>query len=182
MPEMREAAVNDLEPAQAAELALLVELEARWENLRMSLPGARESAAATQNLLVIQKAYDAFRSQLVAYNKRFRPAHVPELLLNTPPRLSAWCQSMHALCLRVEHAPRAQAPVQLLEKAYRLAVRVGARLDRDHLPRPTPPATVRAAAEALEALRCWCESLETNAALPPPQPATAPESAHAHRE
>ena len=75
-------------------MALLVELEARWENLRKLPPRAQEGGAATQDLLVIQKAYDAFRGKLVAYNKRYHPAHVPELLLNTPPRLAAWCRSM----------------------------------------------------------------------------------------
>ena len=34
------------------------------------------------------EAYDAFRGKLVAYNRRYAPAHVPELLLNTPPRLA----------------------------------------------------------------------------------------------
>ena len=34
MPEVKEASVRTLDPAQATELSLLVDLEARWENLR----------------------------------------------------------------------------------------------------------------------------------------------------
>src|SRR4051812_12230726 len=36
MPEMREASPGHLDPAQAAELSLLVDLEAHWDNLRKS--------------------------------------------------------------------------------------------------------------------------------------------------
>jgi hypothetical protein len=183
MSELTAAAVSELDSEQAAELSLLVELEARWENLRKPPARAQEGAASTQDLLSIQRAYDAFRGKLVAYNKRFRPAHVPELLLNTPSRLAAWCRSMRSLFLRVEHDPRAHLPVQLLEKAYRLAERMGARLDRDRPQRPTPPVTVEAAAQNLEALCRWCDGLGTCAGSPNPDPATAyPGAGHAHRE
>lgn len=182
MSEMREATAGNLEPAQAAELALLVELEARWENLRKLPPRAQEGGSATQDLLVIQKAYDAFRGKLVAYNKRYRPAHVPELLLNTPPRLAAWCRSMRTLCLSVEHDPRAQPPVQLLEKAYRLVERVGARLDGGRSPRSTSPATVGAAARDLETLGRWCEELAAGAGPSRPEVASSQGSRHANCE
>ena len=90
MPEMRNAALGNLPAAQAAELALLVDLEARWENLRKT--PAPDAAAATLDLVDRQKSYETFRVKLVAYNDRHTPAHVPELLLNTPLRLGAWCR------------------------------------------------------------------------------------------
>src|SRR5262245_49517085 len=164
MPEMREAAVRNLDPTQAAELALLVELEARWENLRKDPPRAPEVGPITQTLLEIQKAYEAFHSKLVAYNKRYTPPHVPELLLNTPSRLAMWCRAMRELYLEVEHDPQIHAPVHLLEKAYRWAERMSARMGRGPVSRSAPPSTIRAAVENLGALVQWCDDLAAAAA------------------
>ena len=75
-----------LDLAQAAELSLLVDLEARWENLRKLKLGH-----SLQDLKARQKAYDTFHAKLVAYNRRYTPMHVAELLLNTPLRLALWC-------------------------------------------------------------------------------------------
>ena len=94
MVEMRETSAGTLDPAQATELSLLVDLEARWENLRKTPSPDPEVVAATQDLKAKQKAYEAFRAKLVAYNKQYSPAHVPELLLNTPARLGIWCRKM----------------------------------------------------------------------------------------
>jgi hypothetical protein len=80
MFELKEAISGSLGPAQAAELSLLVDLEARWENLRQTSPGDLEDLHGRQ------KAYDTFHTKLVAYNKQYRPAHVPELLLWSAPR------------------------------------------------------------------------------------------------
>ena len=92
MPEPTETPAGTLEPAQAAELALLVELEARWENLRKPPSPTPEVPYSTQELHGRQKTYEAFRARLAAYNQRYRPAHIPELLLNTPARLGLWCR------------------------------------------------------------------------------------------
>ena len=118
MPEIQEASVGNIDAAQAAELSLLVDLEARWENLRKTPLQAAEAGATTQDLHGKQKAYDAFRAKLVAYNKQYTPAHVPELLLNTPSRLGKWCRTMRELYLLVEHNSQGHCPVHLLEKAY----------------------------------------------------------------
>src|SRR5262245_20135037 len=107
MLEPREAAVGNLDPAQAIELSLVVDLEARWENLRNAPRQNRAVGASTQDLHRKQKAYDAFRAKLVAYNNRFKPPHRPESLLNTPVRLAKWCRTMRDLYLRVEHDPHA---------------------------------------------------------------------------
>src|SRR5690242_18890891 len=103
MSETSKGSIDNLDPAQAQELAVLVELEARWENLRHAPPREAEGRSKVRNLVAIQKAYAAFRLKLAAYNKRYKPAHVPELLLNTPQRLGAWCRAMRALYLRVGH-------------------------------------------------------------------------------
>jgi hypothetical protein len=159
MSQISEARVGTLQSAQAAELSLLVDLEACWENLRK--PTARQDDVVTtmKELSAKQKAYDAFRVRLVAYNKRHPRAHVPELLLNTPTRLGTWCRAMQNLYLQLEHDPQAHCPVHLLEKAYRWADQIGHRLNRDLVSRATPPATIGDAIRSLGALAQWCDEL-----------------------
>jgi hypothetical protein len=155
MPEIPNAPVGPLDPAQAAELSLLVDLEARWENLRKVNP-----EHSLRDLQARQKAYDAFHAKLVAYNRRFTPAHVPEVLLNTPPRLALWCRKMRDLYRRVEHVPQGHCPVHLLEKAYRCAHHISSRLQTDPVSRPAAlPGTIHDTAGALEALARWCDPL-----------------------
>lgn len=158
MLEMGEAASGILPAAQAAELALLVDLEARWENLRKT--PASGAAAVTLDLVNRQKCYETFHAKLVAYNNRHTPAHVAELLLNTPSRLGAWCRRMRDLYLQVEHDPQGHRPAHLLEKAYRCADGMSVRLNKDLISRSPPPATVGAAIRDLEALAAWCDALD----------------------
>jgi hypothetical protein len=159
MAEMKEASVRPHDPAQATELALLVDLEARWENLRRTPFQTSEEGYTTQDLHRKQKAYDAFRVQLMVYNKKYTPAHVPELLLNTPSRLGIWCRTMRDLYLIVENDPQGHCPVYLLEKAYRWADHVGIRMNKDRLRRSTLPSTIQDAIRDLEALGQWCDDL-----------------------
>jgi hypothetical protein len=170
MPETRVACDLSHDPSQAAELAVLVDLEARWENLRKPLAAAPEGPSSTQELHTKQKAYEAFRAKLLAYNKRFRPAHVPELLLNTPARLGTWCRRMRDLYVVLENAAPPPCPVHLVEKAYRWADRVAVRTGKDPRSRAAPPATLRAAIQELEALARWCDELGGVAS----RPATVP--------
>src|SRR5262245_27569478 len=157
MPEMTAAPVVATSPEQAIALSVLVDLEARWENLRK--PPSPKGGPGTQDLQGRQRAYDTYRAKLVAYNKRYAPAHVPELLLSTPSRLRAWCRTMRDLYLQVEQDPRGHCPAHLLEKAYRQADRVGARLNKEPVRRSPPPSTIRAAVLELEALSRWCDDL-----------------------
>jgi hypothetical protein len=159
MPEVKEASVRTLDPAQATELSLLVDLEARWENLRNTPLQASEMRATTQDLQGKQKAYEAFRAKLVAYNKHYSPAHVSELLLNTPSRLGTWCRMMRDLYLQVEHDPRGHCPAYLLEKAYRWADQVSNRMNKDRVSRSTPLGTFQAVIRDLETLGQWCDNL-----------------------
>ena len=153
MPEDTYAPAAPLDLAQAAELSLLVDLEARWENLRKGNLGH-----SLQDLLARQKAYDAFHAKLVAYNRCYTPPHVPELLLNTPVRLALWCRKMRDLYRRAEDLPQGHRPVHLLEKSYRCADHVATRLHTAPASRPAAlPGTSHDTAGALEALAQWCE-------------------------
>src|SRR5438034_10094862 len=104
--------IRSLSSAQARELSQLVEFEAGWENLRVCPPVAQEQAASVKELHQKQKAYEAFHAKLVAYNKGYRPAHVPELLLNTADRLGVWCRRMTDLLRAAQHDSQAYYPVQ----------------------------------------------------------------------
>jgi hypothetical protein len=151
------ALLQKLSPPQARELAMLIELEACWENLRVGPPKTPELAASLKELQHKQKAYEAFRVKLVAYNKAYRPAHVPELLLNTPDRLSAWCQSMVALNLAIQDD---QAyPTHLLEKAHRWANQLSDKLKAVRITRPPVARTVAGAILELQNIAQWCTSL-----------------------
>jgi len=158
VPEFLDVSNKVVDLEQAAELALLVELEACWENLRLPASRRVDALSTTRALNARQKAYDAFRAKLTNYNKRYRPLHIPELLLNTPARLGTWCRAMCDLFGRVEQDPRGHCPVQLLEKAHRRADILAGRVSSDSLRRTETPDSVRAAVEALEALGKWCDN------------------------
>jgi hypothetical protein len=152
------AVARNLDPAQAIELSLLVDIEACWENMR-KIPGGVDSEVGTtmRRLHGRQNAYEAFRAKLAAYNSRHTPLHVPELLLNNPSRLGIWCRKMRDLYLQLEHDTQAHCPEHLLEKAYRMADRIGVRLNREPIRRATPPSTIRDAIRELEKVGRWCD-------------------------
>ena len=151
----------NLSAGQATELAVLVDLEARWENLRIIQTTDPGRVATLKELHQKQKAYEAFFTKLVAYNKEYRPAHVPELLLNNAARLGGWCWKMRDLQLRVQHDAQAIRPVHLLEKAYRWADRLADRTKIAHAPRPSLSDNLSAVVAELEELAQWCERVPT---------------------
>jgi hypothetical protein len=159
MTEMNRAPVGNMDSTQARELAVLVEMEARWENLRKTTSRDPKGRLILQDLLGIQKAYATFRSRLVAYNKRYKPAHVPELMLNTAVRVGAWCRAMRDLYLQVEHDSQGLCPAPLLEKAYRCADRASVLMKTAPFNRSAPPGTIREAISVLDALVQWCDNL-----------------------
>src|SRR5262245_25418313 len=159
MPPTTAPPAATLPPAQAAPLAARVELEAHWENLRAAPSRTAAVRSTNQDLHGIQRAYDAFRAKLAAFNRQCPPGHTPEVLLNTAARLGAWCRRMRDLCLRVEHDPRARYPTQVLGKARRCADGIAAKAGKGCPPRPSPPGDLRAAAGELEALGRWCDDL-----------------------
>lgn len=159
MTETKDASVETLTPSQAADLCQLADLEAGWENLRKTPSLATDVSDSREDLHGRQRAYEIFRAKLAAYNQVYKPAHVPELLLNTPSRLSVWCRRMRDLYQLVEQNPRVHAPVHLLEKAYRWADRVSSRMNKEKVARVAPPASVQAAIQELEAVGKWCDDL-----------------------
>jgi hypothetical protein len=141
-------------PSRSEELAVLVDLEACWENLRASRASAKPSSL--RELQGIQRAYEIFHGKLVAYNRLYTPVHIPELLINTSVRLEQWCKQMSALFGAV--AEEVAFPTHLLEKAYRLADRIATRRNCERAVRPASGGA-RSAAPELEMLAAWCSGL-----------------------
>src|SRR3954470_14289210 len=144
-----------LPAAQANALAAVIELESLWENVAPS--SAQVSPReAWRGLNAKQRAYDAYQTQLTAYNRQFRPAHHCERPATTPKRLGGWCRRMAAVYGRADSA---DCPVQSLEKAYRCADRLAERLGVQPCPRAATTATATDAVAALAALANWCGEL-----------------------
>ena len=137
----------------------MVDLEARWENLRTSQSATPGIPSTLKELNQKQKAYEAFFSKLVAYNKVNAPAHVPELLLNNALRLGLWCSRMRDLHVRVQHDSQVHYPIHLLEKAYRWADRVADRLKKVRIARPTASDNLPAAIRELDEIAEWCNNM-----------------------
>src|SRR5262245_34526271 len=151
MFEKKELPFGGLDLQQAVDLAQVVELEARWENLPHAAT-QRGVALSVRGLHDKQKAYAAYSARLAAYNGRYREGYFAKPARGTPPRLAAWLQAMRDLCSRVEHDPRCACPVHLVEKAYRWADRVALLLKKDPVER-VPPCTTRAAIDELEVVK-----------------------------
>jgi hypothetical protein len=151
---------SQLSPLQAAELALLVDLEARWENLRLDQAANRGKTLSREELKQIQIAYEAFHGKLVVYNTRYKPVHVPELLLNTAFRFQLWCRSLKGLFFVVlQNDPRVNCPVHLMEKAYRCADRIADRANKERFARPPVSDSLAATVQDLDNLATWCDGL-----------------------
>ena len=159
MPEVRLVAAEEISAAQAAALTMLLDQDARRENLRAARSGTPQVPSATPDLQAVQRAYAAFRAQLKAYQTRFSPTHATELLLNTPARFGRWCRQVRDWHLRAGHAARAHGPVHVLEKAYRWADRLAGKRGAERASRATPPGTAEAVIRDLEALAAWCDAL-----------------------
>jgi hypothetical protein len=173
MSETKSASVEKLQLAQAIALCQLVELEACWENLRRTRSPDPTVTATKSDLQGRQKAYEVFHARLVAYNKEYRPEHVPEQLLNKPARLGTWCRRMRDVCLIVEHDARCQCPVSLVKKAYWWADQISLRLNEPRVSRSTPPGTMEGAIRDFEALSHFCDALADVAGHPTPKLMTA---------
>jgi hypothetical protein len=72
---------------------------------------------------------------------------------------------MRDIYMQVERDPQAVYPVHLLEKAYRWADRMAARMNKARVNRLTPPGTIRSAIEELEAVGRWCDDLAQTSSL-----------------
>ncbi len=148
-------------PSRTLDLALLVDLEARWENLRS---GPTNQESTHQDLTRKQRAYDAFQAKLFEFNKKYPPGYVAAFQRGTSVRLAAWLRKMRDLYHQVEDAPQLPSPVHLLEKAYRCADGMADKAGKERFRRATAPDTVKATVGELEALERWCSDLRTASA------------------
>ena len=154
---MSERTAEQLAPAQAAELAAVIDSQARWENMRSDPPHAGDNTSSA--LQARQKAYDAFRTKLAAYTVKYRAAQVPEPTLNTPERVAVWCRAVRAVLQRAEPAAAGAHPAHVVAKAFRLAERIAARVGSAALERGAPADDVSGAIRALGAVIAWCDAL-----------------------
>jgi hypothetical protein len=150
MIRMTESAVEGLTQARAAELARVLELQAEWENL------AAEPQDSTTRLQGVQRAFDVYRSRLLAYTGRENGQAIPELILNKSTRLRVWCRTVRAILLRAEGPA---FPTHIMAKAQRVVGRLAARFAIE--PAATAGATDLAGAiRQLDGVIAWCEALE----------------------
>lgn len=160
MSQLTESVAENLPQAQAAGLARVIDLQAQWENLR-DKPGRPASDYTTPDLHGRQKAYEAFRVVRAEYAAQYRAAEVPEMTLNTPERVAAWCRAVRAVIRRAE---KVQGPVAAVEKAYRMADRIAVRLQREPIARG-PLGSLADAIESLDAVIQWCDALADQSLL-----------------
>ena len=166
--QITERTAEQLAPAQAADLAGVIDAQARWENLRGEPRVGDNSPTALQNR---QKAYELFRGRQAAYIAQYRAAPVSETTLNTPERLGEWCRTVRAVLLRAESAP---GPAHLIVKAHRLADRIAARLGAAVAERGAAVEDAAGAIRELSAVIAWCDTLTHPAPLVLKQLATEP--------
>jgi hypothetical protein len=133
---------RSLEPAQAAELVQVLELEAAWEGTMD--PALR---GTVDNLRQRQAAFEAYRARLSVYLAAHKTNRVPEITPSGPERLGVWCQMIRVL------VASAGVPAETLAaKAYRMADRVAARTNQ-----PPPERLSGGVLERLDAVIAWCE-------------------------
>jgi len=159
MSQMSETVAEKLEPAQAAELVRVIDLQARWENMRGSPTATGGNAGfSTPDLQGRQKAYEAFRVRLAAYTTRYRAAHVPEVTLNTPERVGMWCRAVRAVFRRAGQE-FTEYPANIVAKAHRLADKIAARVGKEPAEREASIAGLPTAIRNLDAIISWCDAL-----------------------
>src|SRR5450631_93594 len=91
MTQMNESTAARLTPARAAELAQVLDLQSRWENLRA------EGNDSTLQLQTLQSAFEAYRSCLASYVARDQSDAIPELTPTKPGRLGTWTRTVRAV-------------------------------------------------------------------------------------
>jgi hypothetical protein len=145
--QITETAAGRLTPARAAELARVLDLQSRWENLRA------DGTPSTAQLQALQAAFEAYRARMAAYaGDRGEP--VPELSPAQPSRLGAWCRTVRAVLTRAEGGVY---PAHVVEKAQRVADRIAARVKAAPVAREAP-ADLAGAIRQLDAVIAWCDA------------------------
>src|SRR4051794_22201844 len=96
--------------SRAVDLASLLELEARWENLRPDRSGPADQQSTHRDLTRVQQAYEAFRVKMAEYNKKHNSDYVAAAQQQTSVRLALWLRKMRDVYREVEHAPQVPVP------------------------------------------------------------------------
>ena len=151
MPQMNENAAERLEPVRASELARVLDLQSRWENMRA------DGGDSTAQLQALQKAFEAYRLRLAEYTARHRSEQTPDLSPSGPNRLAAWCKTVRAVFRRAGEG--GECPSQVVTKAFRMADRIAERVKAEPVGRDTPPTDMPGAIRQLGAVIVWCEAL-----------------------
>jgi hypothetical protein len=145
MPQMTEAAAENLTPEQATAAVRVLDLQAGWDAL------LEDKGSDHASLRIRQKAHDAYQLALREYEGPRRDAPLPEPTHSVPDRLAAWCRVLKAVFLRATGEP----PEQLVGKVYRLADRIAARVGDEPLVRPEV-GSLADAVRAMDAVIAWC--------------------------
>ena len=151
MSQMNESAAERLDPARAAELTRVLDLQSRWENMRA------EGSDSTAQLQSLQKAFEAYRARLAEYTARHRSVQAPDLSPSGPSRLSAWCRAVRAVFRRA--ADGCDCPAHVVTKAHRLADRIATLVSAEPVAREAPPTDMASVIRQLDSLIAWCDRL-----------------------
>jgi hypothetical protein len=152
---VRNHSFSQLAASQANALAVVIELESLWENVPV-MAAQVDANEGWRLLSAKQRAFDAYHTHRVAYNRQYQPAYHGERPVATPSRLGAWCRKMAALYRRLDHA---ECPVQLLKKAYRFADQLAARFNTSPCLRALAHTNTADAVAALGSIADWCDGL-----------------------
>jgi hypothetical protein len=147
MTPMTEAAAEKLAPDQATAVVRVLDLQAGWDAL------LADKTAELAGLHARQKAHDAYQLALREYAGAYRGAPIPEPAHGIPDRLAAWCRVLRAVFGQATGG----APVRVVEKVYRLADRIAARLKAEPVARE-PLGSMADAVRALDAVIAWCDA------------------------
>jgi len=154
MPQLTERDAETLSPEQATALVRVLDLQAKWHGLLAD----KQQTGSPPDLLARQKGNDAYRAALHEYGTKYPGAVVPEPTHAIPDRFGAWCRVLRIVFGKTESGNS----TAVLDKVYRLADRIAARMSQEPVARTTASDSAGAVRE-LEAIIAWCEAL-----VPPP--------------
>ena len=102
--QMNESTAERLVPEQAAELARVLDLQSRWENMRV------DGGDSIVHLQALQRAFEAYRLRKAEYTTRYRNEQTPDLSPSGPNRFGAWCRALRAVFRRADRGYRVPGP------------------------------------------------------------------------
>ncbi|WP_238537779.1 hypothetical protein [Zavarzinella formosa] len=144
---MTEIAAERLTPARAAELTKVLDLKCQWENMRVG------SSYSTPHLHSLQKAFEAYRTSMLAYTAGDRNEPIPDLSPSGPNRLRAWCRTLRVVFNR---AGTNEYPTHVLAKAFTVADRIAERMKSEPANRESAT-DMNGAIRQLDAVIAWCD-------------------------